>query len=300
MTERKRVFRHVVFLAEVAALGTCSLLAHADPPSKVQCVEANTKGQDLRREGELSGARSQFHACAVSECPVLVRDDCTRRLDEVDRAQPTVVFEIKDGAGNDLPAVKVSVDGQPLADSLDGSALLVDPGTHNFTFEVAGQPPVAKQLVLHEGEKGRIERVTIAPSALAGASREPAGGIGGSSNPSHAEANASSGQRTVGLVVGGVGVASLVAGAILGGLAIAARDNYEKDCGSNIGAPAGQCNQQGIDGHGDASTKGTLSTVFFVAGGVLAAAGAVVFFTAPSGSTQVGVGPTGAYVSGRF
>jgi hypothetical protein len=96
----------------MAILGAASL-ARADPPTKVQCVDANAKGQDLRRDGELSGARAQFRACAVSACPALVRDDCNRRLDEVERAQPTIVFDTKDAAGRDLSAVKVLVDGAP-------------------------------------------------------------------------------------------------------------------------------------------------------------------------------------------
>jgi hypothetical protein len=48
----------------------------------------------------------------------MVRDDCTRRLDELDKAQPTIVFEAKDGAGRDLTAVQVTVDGKPLVESL--------------------------------------------------------------------------------------------------------------------------------------------------------------------------------------
>jgi hypothetical protein len=304
--------RHVVLAGMViGTFGSASPLAYADPaPSKAQCIEANTKGQDLRRDGKLSAAREHLRSCADSACPTLIRDDCTRRLDELERAQPTVVFETKDGAGNDVTAVKVSVDGQPVAESLNGSALSVDPGAHTFTFEVAGQTPAFKRLVLHEGEKGRTERVVIgaaAPgSAAASAPTQPVAGQ--PAKPLSAESQSSvptdgSTQRTIGLVVGGVGAAALVAGSVFGVLAISAHSSYEKDCGSNIGVPAGQCNQQGVDGQSDAARKGTFSTAFFIAGGVATAAGAVLFFAAPrrnATSTQVGIGPMGAFVTGRF
>jgi hypothetical protein len=77
--------------------------------SKKECLDAHVKGQDLRRDGHLSAAREALRACAASTCPAIVRDDCTKRLDEAERAQPTVIFEARDGAGNDLADVKVTM-----------------------------------------------------------------------------------------------------------------------------------------------------------------------------------------------
>src|SRR5580698_7948568 len=136
-------------------------VAAAQGPTKAQCIEANTRGQDLRRDGHLAAAREQLLACADAACPALVRSDCAHRLDELDAAQPTIVFEVEDAAGKDLTAVAVTVDGKPLADSLSGAALRVDPGARVFTFTVPGQPPVSESLVLREGERQRMERVTI-------------------------------------------------------------------------------------------------------------------------------------------
>jgi hypothetical protein len=97
----------------------------------------------------------------------MVRDDCVKRLDELESAQPTIVFSVTDGAGHDLVAVKVSVDGAVLAEKLDGAALEVDPGAREFTFEVAGQPPVKQTIVIREGEKGRSERIALGPAPQA-------------------------------------------------------------------------------------------------------------------------------------
>jgi hypothetical protein len=143
-------------------------VASPSPPAsgdvtKDQCVDANTKAQSLRRSSKLVATRAQLAICADPHCPAVVRDDCTQRLDDLERVQPTIVFDAKDGAGNDLSEVRVSMDGKPLVGRLDGTAVAVDPGPHAFTFEVSGQPSVTKGFVLKEGEKLRRERVVIGP-----------------------------------------------------------------------------------------------------------------------------------------
>ena len=283
--------------AGIAAASTALALTLAAMPAladltKDQCVDANGKAQDARREGRFTEARTLLQSCANASCPKIVTSDCTTRLDELDRAQPTVVFDARDAAGNDLSAVKVTVDGRPLADKLAGMALAVDPGRHTFTFEAAGQPVVTQELVLSEREQGRQVTVVIgrplAASSTTAAVDEPAPhGIS---------------RRTVGLIVGGVGVGAVITGAVFGLLASSAKSDYQNNCGSHIGAPPNQCNATGVSGHDDASTKAALSTGFFIGGGVLAAAGAVLWFTGGPGKpgAAVAVTPGGALVRGEF
>jgi hypothetical protein len=157
---------------------TVAETAPAPPPVEVtkdQCVDADTKAQSLRRDGKLRAAREQLSVCINPGCPGIVRDDCTQRLDELERVQPTIVFDAKDGAGNDLVDVRVTMDGKPLAGKLDGAALLVDPGAHSFSFEVVGLPAVTRSFVLKEGEKSRRERIAM-PTARSpsGATSAPA------------------------------------------------------------------------------------------------------------------------------
>jgi hypothetical protein len=282
-------------IARMAAISAALALSMVGPAARAdltkdQCVDANGKAQEARRQGRFSEARGLLQACANASCPKIVANDCAARLDDLDHAQPTVVFDARDPAGHDLSDVKVTVDGHALAERLTGMALAVDPGHHTFMLEAPGQPPVTQELVLSEREQGRQVVVVVGRPAA------------GPATPADVPPPRGISRRTVGLVVGGVGAGVLVAGAIFGLLASSAKSAYEKDCGANIKAPPNQCNGAGLSGHDDASTKAALSTGFFIGGGVLAAAGAVLWFTGGAGKTgaAMAVTPGAVAVRGEF
>ncbi len=114
-------------------------------------------------------------------------------------AIPTVVFEVKDAIGNEVTAVNITMDGVPLVDHLDGSALELDPGNHAFTFEGSdGQLSIRRELVIHEGIKNQQElveppRADRPPEKREMPNQEPA---------SHT-------RRTIGFILGGAGLVAL-------------------------------------------------------------------------------------------
>ena len=83
-------------------------------------------------------------------------------LDDVEKEIPTIVFEVKDGDGNDVSAVRVVMDGGELVPCLDGKSITVDPGEHVFRFESSSGKAVTRNYILREGEKNRRERIVIA------------------------------------------------------------------------------------------------------------------------------------------
>jgi hypothetical protein len=260
-----------------AALAFASAPAAADL-TKDQCVDANGKGQELRREGMFSAARVQLRQCATPSCPAMVRDDCTRRLDELERAQPTIVFEVKDAAGVDVIDVRVSADGQPLVAHLSGKPVNVDPGAHEFTFEVAGKPPVTERVLVSEGEIGRRERVVIGTAPVAAsAPASPSSAPLSTSEPSTPPSSGLGARKVIGLSIGGVGVVGVGVGAVFGLMASSAWSHAKSACG---GDPT-RCNDvtSGNSYRDTTQTDGTISTIGFIAGGVLVAAGAIVLFT---------------------
>ncbi|MGD0525384.1 MAG: hypothetical protein ABSE49_09585 [Polyangiaceae bacterium] len=300
--------RALVAWATTVALAAAVVPARAD--DKSACVDANTQGQNLRRDGKLAAARAQLRACAASTCPAIVRNDCTQRLDEVERAQPTIVFEVKDASGGDVIDVRVSLDGQLLTAHLDGTATMVDPGTHDVTFEVAGQPPVTRRLLIHEGEKGRHEQMVLGrPGAAPTAgTMQPPGSATSTELPATPPAQTSSGmgtQRLLGIAAGGAGVVGVGIGVVFGLMASSAWNSAKNACGGSTS----QCTDvtSASSYRSTTLTDGTVSTVALIAGGVLLAGGAVLFLTggheAGAGvalAPRVGPGQGGVAVLGAF
>jgi hypothetical protein len=282
------------------AVPIAALLALASAPAagdmtKDQCVDDNGKAQELRREGKLSAAREQLRACANLSCPTLVRDDCNERLDELERAQPTIAFEVKTSAGADLIHVRVSVDGEPLVDHLDGKPMNVDPGAHLFKFEMTDQPSVARRFVLTEGEKGRRERIIIiapishrptvtvvVPPPPQETSVLPAADAS-SLMTEHSSVGDTGTQQIFAVVAGGVGVAGIAVGSVFGLLAGAASSQQRSDCPSSIVCPH---HATAISDHSAMITDATIANVGFIGGGALLATAAVLFFSAGDGSPE--------------
>jgi hypothetical protein len=189
--------RAVVISLSAVAVVTSAAVARGADATAAQCIAANDSATKLRGQGKLLDARDALLSCAAPKCPASVREECEKSLDEVNQALPTVVFEPKDASGNDvLTPVKVSMDGKPLQDKLDGRGLSVDPGTHEFTFETAGQAPVKKTLLIHEAEKDRHEVVAFggasAPASAPATTPAPAAGPTSASAPAAAPASSES------------------------------------------------------------------------------------------------------------
>ncbi len=260
--------------------------ALAAEPTKKECIAAHVSAQAQRVEGKLRASQASLRVCSEASCPDAVRDECTRWLGELKPLLPSVVFEVKDGAGKALREVRVTVDGQPLAEKLDGTALPVDvdPGEHTFTFEIAGHPPVTRKLTVRESSRS-VERVTIGVP--------PPQQNTQTTQPPPDEPSPSSGQRIAGASVAGLGLVGVVVGGLFGLRAISKSADSKAYCGQP-GNP-NLCSPEGVTLREDSRTAGTVSTVAFVVGGVGLAAGAVLWFTAGSGSkmTTVGISPTG-------
>lgn len=131
-----------------------------------ECLDASLRGQKLRDAGALRAARAELLACARADCPALVRTSCTEWATDVEARLPTVVLHAQSAAGDDLGDVDVTLDGAPLASSLDGKPITADPGAHTLRFvrRPSGEA-VRLDVVLVEGEKRRLLRVRFAPEA---------------------------------------------------------------------------------------------------------------------------------------
>jgi hypothetical protein len=118
-----------------------------------QCVDDSEAGQVAHLKGQLLAARAAFERCAAVSCPALVVSDCTRWLDEVVAATPSVVVAVR--VDNiDQRRARVLLDGHLWLEELTGHAVDLEPGAHRLTVQLDGR--VLEQMaVVNVGEKNR-------------------------------------------------------------------------------------------------------------------------------------------------
>jgi hypothetical protein len=246
----------------------------AAAPTKDECIAANESAQDLRPAGKLREARQKLAVCLATSCPVVLREDCALRASEVDAAMPSVVFEAKDAAGNDMSAVTVAIDGEAVAEKLDGRPMALDPGEHRLAFRAASGATAEKIFVVREGEKNRRERIVLAETPEATSTHPSRGAneprLGGES------------QRTISFVLGGAGVLGLVVGSVFGLVAEGTWNGAQQNCTEKTPS---SCDVQPV------RDQAAVATVGFVAGGAFLAGAAALYFTAPKVSS-VSLTPT--------
>jgi hypothetical protein len=255
-------------IAAAVAFGPLSASA-AFADDKAACLDASLQAQSLRAAHELVEAREQLRVCATARCPAVVAADCSSWLAEVEKALPSIVVSAKSAAGADLVDVKVSVDGKPLVSKLDGQAMPMNAGAHTFHFEAADGPGLDQQVVVREGEKNQAVAVVLGAPAP-----PPAPAVG--HDQATEEARPSSAWKTVGWILGGVGIVGLGVGTALG---IVATADKSSDCTGSV------CKSGTLGG---IKTAAHVSDIGLIAGGVLFAGGAALVLWSPGGHHEVG------------
>jgi hypothetical protein len=260
----------------------CVAASHASPTSQ-------GKRQGLRAE------RAQLLICASESCPEDIRQDCTRRAQQVSAQIPTVIVDAKDSSGATLTAVKVTMDGEVLAERLDGTALSVDPGEHTFTFEAAGQPLLTKMLMIQQAQKDHREAITFdKPVGWVDPATLPRPTV-----PTQEKSQGTDWEKTTALIGAGVAVVSVGVGTVYGVLALSKKSTAQGVCPGSTVCPT----QQGVNDWSSAQSAATVSSFMFALAS-LAALEAAVFWFAPGMSsptqTQVGLGPGALQVKGSW
>lgn len=244
----------------VHAVSTSVLLAPgAANADKAECLQAYESAQRQRKAGALGKAREAAVVCAATECPTLIKSDCTTWVAELERAIPTVVVVAKSD-GREVSDVRVSVDGRRLADALTGKALAVDPGERHFVFERQGAR-VDRTINVREGEK--LRRVTL--------SFDP---------PAPAEKPAAAAPSPTTYALASVGVLGLGGFIFFGAKGLSGRSDLE-DC-------KGRCRQSDVD---DVKADFTRADVSLAVSLVAFGAATYLYFSSAPGTPQVGVKP---------
>ena len=184
---------------------------------------------------------------------------------------------------------KVSRDGLALGDASLNTPLPVDPGEHTIRVEAPGF--VAWETTV---EAFATKRASVVVPDLERAPTAPTGGgtgAGDSGDAPDAPSRAGHDYRTAGLIIGGVGVASMAVGAIFAGM-------YFSAAGECKGASQEENCPSDDPLRDQMATRGTISGISLVAGGAAVVAGAILYLTStPRDEAQAGA--EGAWVAPR-
>jgi hypothetical protein len=197
--------------------------------------------------------------------------------------------------GADPSSVFVSINGQLVKPALLGVKQPVNPGKL-LVKGVRGEQVVEQSVELAEAQS---RDVTLSFAAAVAATPAPNAPPTSATPPPVAPREDGSSQRLLGFIGIGVGGAALVTGAVFGGLAAGDKSDLDAAC------PSRRCGPAQHDQNDSYGTKKTISSIGLIGGAVLAGAGAVLLFTAPS-RTQQGlsvrgyVTASGAGVLGAF
>ncbi|HET9931318.1 MAG TPA: hypothetical protein VFQ35_11545 [Polyangiaceae bacterium] len=265
-----------VAMSRLLAATACSLptvSAWASEPTVSECLAASeaslTAGNEHRRLAE----RAELSRCASPSCPAVVREECTRRLAEVARLIPSVVFDIRGTKPGALSGLSVSVDGHAVEASAMGSPMALEPGEHSVVVRAQGYAVESQQITVREGESKREIHVQLVRASDQMREKEP---------PAIESAGRRT-QRVAAYGAAGVAAVGLGVGTAFGVLAWSKKRKAGEVC------PTRCRDDAGVEAWEDARRAGNISTVAFAVGGVAVVAAAALWITLP-GDTQVAIG----------
>lgn len=177
----------------------------------------------------------------------------------------------------------VTRDGTAVGRAEWDTAIPVDPGAHSVGASCDGRVAHRETVEVAPGPAVVVVRI---PRLLPRPPPPP---------PPEARATGTA-QRVVGIAVGGAGLLSGVAGIVLGVRAAQMNRDGRATCSGTVCPPDGAAKVQ------TARDLATASTVTFIGGGVLLAAGIVIYFTAPRAprTANLQLLPQGVSLQGTF
>lgn len=187
------------------------------------------------------------------------------------------------------PGLEVMRDSVPVPREGWATAVPIDPGEHVVVASAKGRKPF--RVTVPAPAEGATSTVNVPELEIDPAATE----ITPSDAPAKASASSAAApappdarprpggtQRTLGLVAGGVGIVGLALGGVFAAQASSKFGDSKAKCRAD--AP-NLCSPEGKSLRDDARSAGDVATVSVIVGALFASAGAVLYFTAPSGES---------------
>jgi len=152
----------------VPAIGVCgaiafAILALSAAPARAErladeraCVTAFKKAREHEGSGKLQESKDQLMSCAQAPCSSFIRQQCSSKYNQLEADTPSVVLIVTDASGSPRGDITVRMDGEVFAQQLDGRALSVDPGMHEFSFAADGVVFATQKIMIVQGQRNRF------------------------------------------------------------------------------------------------------------------------------------------------
>jgi hypothetical protein len=315
-TERhSSVRRTLAALALLAALGVARAAQAQSDPAAAEALFR--EGRALSDAGDIAGACAKFRESARLDPAVGTTfniADCEERLGHLARAWTLFGEVVQRLPASDkrhdvakkrvaaleqrLPKLSVRLaatapagsrvtrDGVELGTASLGTPLPVDPGEHIVVVSAPGRADKQFKLIISEREIQTLDVEAGPPQS--GSVEKPKAGVQLEPTPPPPPSHRS---PVLGYVVGGVGVAGFITGAIAGVLVLQKKGVVDEHCPDKV------CDDEGYDAAQSGKTLGIVTTVGLVTGLVGVGAGTYLIVRAGSREDESAASLT---LQGRF
>jgi len=235
--------------------------------------------------GRFASAWSEFAEAAAVATETGRADDVLEAKKRQAELEPRL-SRLTIRVAKDVPGLVVKRDGTVIDRGAWGTPLPVDPGTIALGAEAPGYSPWTKSIRIAEPGATAVDvpELTLAEGGATPTSRDASEHHGTGESHSYW-----TGRRILGASIAGAGVVGVGVGGVLG---LLAKSQYDT-----------ATNESGAARHNDsvsAVSAGNVATVVLAVGAGVAAAGAVLWLTAPSTGAAVGTSGTAIFLRGTF
>ena len=206
------------------------------------------------------------------------------RADALEPRVPTIV--VRAPWLSTVPNASLTLDGRPITLNDVEKPVRVDMGKHVAIASVDPQHETREEVIIEREGESRVLALS-APVALAEKADRNVGTAAGPAVPASTTAPDSNGQssgstqRTIGIALAGTGVVALGVGTVIALVAKSTYDDATETCGT-------ACPAANAADANDARTTANVGGAVMGAGLAIAAAGAILWFTAPSAKSTNG------------
>jgi len=187
--------------------------------------------------------------------------------------------ELRVSAARRVPGLELRINDAPVPSASWNTAMPVDPGPTRVEARAPGKKPWSVEIKVAEGPSSQVLEIAELANAPQSLSTDTAGVLSEKLAPHDPGAT----QRTIGYVIGAVGIVGLAVGGYFGYHAMDLNKQSKAQCRAD---DPNACTSEGAAMREDAKSAATISTISSIGGGALVATGLTLVFTAPSAAAS--------------